>query len=171
MTVQPPINVAILDRVVAIFGTTVTVVSFFYALWADRKRKTALQAADLAEARLLTYIAGTDFGVAVRMAYELIIVVEARNWNSAHKVTAEMAKALAHAIGKWSKQLKRSEAHALQNLQNEIVEWLSFIPKDDSAPIREQTDVIVRWCISAIQIIEPISARLGREILKRNGEE
>jgi hypothetical protein len=171
VTLQCCTGISSFDRWLAIFATAVTVASFLYALWANRKQKTARQAADLAEARLLTYIAGTDFAIAVRMAYEVIFVVGARNWKSAHEQIAEMAKALAHAKGKWSKKLKHSEASALQTLETQIIEWPGFIPKDDSAPNNEQTDVIAKGCILAIQILEPIAARLGREILQRNGEE
>jgi hypothetical protein len=162
---------SIFDRCLAIFATVVTVVSFLYALWAERNRRTAREAAKLAEERLLTYIAGTDFAVAARMAYELIIVVGARDWNSARKLTAEMANVLAHAKGAWSKKLERAELDAIKDLENQIAEWPSLIPTDDSALNREQVNAVSKGCMLAIQTIKAIAARIGREFLQRNGEE
>jgi hypothetical protein len=117
-------------------------------------------------------MAASQFGAVTRLAYELIVVVRAQDWNSANRLIALVASELGSAKGTWRDKLIASEIEDLQSLEYDVVRWHRLIPNPgDSSPNERQLRAILQQCNFAVNLIATISARLNRQFLQRNGEE
>jgi hypothetical protein len=151
-------------------STVVSIVALALAIWAEIRARTAKQAAAAARAELYTYVAATEFAAASRLAYEMTIVVQAGDWNTATRQAAQTASGVAKATGGWLQKLSADETNAVTLLQAEISQWPHLLPYGDDAPNRDHVRLVLEQATTAITTLETISARIHNQFLQRNGE-
>jgi hypothetical protein len=147
-----------------------SIIALGYAVLADRKRRSAVQAAAAAESRVFTIIAGTAFALVGRLAYELIIATRAKDWNSAAQLLAQMASTLGDAKGKWPDKLNDSEKVAMSGIESQIAQLSGIIPTKKNLTEAEIA-ALCEQCNRIILVVRTISGRLERQFIERGGDQ